>query len=80
MVGEALLVKTTSLADVPQPPFVIVQRKVALCSSAKPVTDEVGLVGVVMFAPLAAPIIVQRPVPTEGVFPAKVNEPLLHFC
>ena len=75
-----MLVKMTSVAEVPQPPFVIVQRKVALCPRIKPVTFEVGLVGVAITAPFAAPIIVQRPVPTEGVLPAKVNAPLLHFC
>ena len=74
------MVKTISLEEAGQAPLEIVQRKVTEAPFAKLKTVAVGLFGDEMVAPLFAPIIVQRPVPTEGVLPAKVNVPLLHCC
>ena len=48
----------------------IVQRRVAVPGKAKPVTPEVGEVGVVMVA--VPETTLHAPVPTVGVFPAKV--------
>ena len=70
--------RLTSLVEAAQTPLMIDQRTVIFCPAVKPVTVEVGLLGVVMVAPFVAPMIDQVPVPTEGVFPAKVNVPLPH--
>ena len=80
MEGATTFVKTISLEEGGQAPLEIVQRKVTEAPFDKLKTVDVALFGVVIVAPLEAPIIVQRPVPTEGVLPAKVNVPLLHFC
>ena len=74
------MVKIISFEDGGQAPLEIVQRKVTEAPFAKLTTVAFGLFGEDMVAPLFAPIIVQRPVPTEGVLPAKVNVPLLHCC
>ena len=55
-----------------------VQRKITFVPKFNPVTVEVGLLGVVTTEPLAAPITVHAPVPTEGVLAAKVKLPVLH--
>ena len=60
-----------------QEPLVTVQRKITLVPKFKPVTVEVALLGAVITEPLAAPITVQAPVPTEGEFAAKVKLPIL---
>jgi len=68
-VGTAFLVITTLSMDAAQGPFVIVHRNV-LAPTPKPVIPETGEEGVVM---VPAPVMsVQLPVPTSGVFPAKV--------
>ena len=77
-VEDKIFERLTSLVEAAQTPLVIAQRTVIFCPAVKPVTVEVGLLGVVMVAPKFAPIIDQVPVPTEGVLPAKVNVPLLH--
>ncbi len=60
---------TTSSCESAQRPFNKVQRNV-LGPTPRPVTPEVGLVGVVMVpVPLTK---VQVPPPVVGVFPAKV--------
>ena len=75
VVGTALFVKTTVLAEVGQLPLDIVQRRVALLP-AETVTLEVGDDGVEMVAvPLAT---VQAPVPITGVFAAIVKAEVLH--
>jgi hypothetical protein len=73
----ALFVKTTSSLE-EHVPFVTVHLNVTELPAVKPVMPVVALVGVVIVAPFAAPTIAQTPLPTEGVLPAKVNEPLLH--
>jgi hypothetical protein len=76
VVGKALLVNNTSSVD-EHAPLVIVQRKVAVVPAAKPVTVVVGEEDdVIVTEPL---ITVHAPVPTVGVFPAIVKEPLLHW-
>ena len=54
------------------------QRKVTEAPAFKPDIEVFGLEGEIIFAPLAAPTKLQKPVPTEGVLAAIVNEPLLH--
>ena len=78
VVGGAVFVKTTSLVEGGQNPLEMDQRNVTEAPAAKPETVELAMVGELMTAPLVAPIIVQSPFPTEGVFPAKVKLPLLH--
>ena len=80
MEGATILVKIISLVEGGQAPLEIVQRTVTEAPFAKLTTVAFGLFGDETVAPLFAPIIVQRPVPTEGVLPAKVNVPLLHCC
>ena len=80
MEGAVILVKTISLVEGGQAPLEIVQRTVTEAPFDKLKTIAFGLFGEEIVAPLFAPIIVQRPVPTEGVLPDKVNEPLLHCC
>ena len=78
--GKELFAKTRS-SEAEQPPFVTVQTRLMEVPALSPVMVEVGLLGVVIVAPLVTPAIVQRPVePTEGVLPAKVKLPLLHFA
>jgi hypothetical protein len=73
----ALFVKTTSSLD-EHVLFVTVHLNVTELPAVKPEIPVVALVGVVIVAPFAAPTIVQTPLPTEGMLPAKVNVPLLH--
>ena len=73
------MVKTTSSVVLVQTPLLIVQRKVTLKPAVKPVTPLTLEVGVVIDAPLAAPMILQVPEPVVGALPAKVNDPILHF-
>jgi hypothetical protein len=73
----ALFVKTTSSLD-EQVLFVTVHLNVTELPAFKPDTPDVALIGVVIVAPFAVPTIVHKPLPTEGVLPAKVKEPLLH--
>jgi hypothetical protein len=71
-----LLAITRSSDEVAQLPLLMVHRRVAELPAARPVTVVVLEVCVVM---LAVPLISdQSPVPTEGLFAAMVNEPLLH--
>jgi hypothetical protein len=73
-----LFVKTTSSLD-EHVPFVTVHLNVTLFPAVNPVIPDVALVGVVIVAPFAAPNIVHKPVAgLVGIFPANVNEPLLH--
>lgn len=65
-------------SDEEQEPLVTVHLKITLVPKFNPVTVEVGLLVVVMTEPLAAPMTVQAPVPTEGVFADKVKLPFLH--
>jgi len=67
---------TTSSVDAEQGEFVIVHRNVVELPTVKPVTPEVGDDGVVI-VPLPD-IFVQVPLPTAGVFPAKVVVVTLH--
>ena len=77
-IGAILFVKTTSSVE-EHVPLVKVQRNVTELPAVKPVTVVVALLlGAVIDAPFAAPIIDQIPLPTEGVLAAKVNVPLLH--
>jgi hypothetical protein len=73
----ALFVKTTSSLD-EHVPFVTVHLSVTEVPDVNPDIADVALAVVVIVAPFAAPTIVHKPLPTEGVLPAKVNEPLLH--
>ena len=59
-------------------PLLIVHRSVTLKPAVNPVTPLLLAVGVVIEAPLAAPMIVHNPVPGAAAFPARVNDPLLH--
>ena len=69
IVGTASLVMITSSVDTAHTPFVIVHLNV-FAPTPSPVTPDVGDDDVVM-APV--PVIkVHVPVPTNGVFPAKV--------
>ena len=78
--GKELLIKTRS-SEAEQPPLETVQIKLMEVPDASPVMVVVGLLGVVIVAPFVAPMIVQRPVEfTEGVLPAKVKLPSLHFA
>ena len=77
MVGDALLVSTTS-SKLVHDPFVIVHLKVTLNPAVSPVIVVVGELMLVMVAPLAAPWIVQVPVPGAAAFPARVNVDVLH--
>ena len=70
------LIKTTSSNESIQGPLAIVQRRVTLLPTCKPVTVLVGLDGVVITAPLASPNIVQVPVPIAAVFPLSVKVPV----
>ena len=74
----ATLFKTTSLVEAGQIPFEIDQRKVTEAPAFKPDIEVVGLEGEIIFAPLAAPTKLQKPVPTEGAFAAIVKVPLPH--
>ena len=73
----ALLVSITS-SKLVHDPLVIVHLNVTLLPAVRPVTVLVADEGVVTVAPLAAPIMLQAPVPVTGTFPAKVKLPLLH--
>ena len=73
------LAKITS-SKASQTPFVTFHLSVTEVPKVNPVTVEVGLLGIEITAPLAAPTIVQIPVPTEGVLAAKMNELLPHFA
>ena len=65
-----------TVADELHVPFVIVQRNTAVVPAGTPVTVDVGEDGVVIVAvPLTS---VHKPVPGEGLFPARVNDPVLH--
>lgn len=76
VVGTALFVNTTVLAEEGQVPLEIVQRSVAVLP-AETVTFDVGDEGVVIVAvPLAT---VQAPVPTIGVLAAIVKADVLHW-
>ena len=75
----ATLFKTTSLVEAAQIPLEIVQPKVTEAPAFKPDIDVVELEGEVIFAPLAAPTKLHKPVPTEGVLAAIVKAPLLHW-
>ncbi len=74
--GNAIFMITSSV-ETAHTPLVIVQRNVTLVPAVNPVTVEAGDVGVVM---VAAPAIrLHAPVPTVGVFPAKVVFPTLQI-
>jgi hypothetical protein len=75
--GVALLVSTTS-SKLVQDPFVIVHLNVTLFPAVSPVTVLVANAGVVIAAPLAAPMILQSPVPVTAAFPANVKLAVLH--
>ena len=75
--GVALLVSITS-SKLVHDPLVIVHLNVTLLPAVRPVTVLVADEGVVTVAPLAAPMMLQAPVPVTGMFPAKVKLPLLH--
>jgi hypothetical protein len=70
--GEALLVRVTS-SKLVHDPLVIVHLRVTLFPAVSPVTVLVADAGVVIVAPLAAPMILQRPVPVTAAFPARVK-------
>src|SRR5919106_1039642 len=76
-VGVALLVSTTSSKLVHEP-LMIVHLKVTLLPAVRPVTVLVAEPGVVMVAPLAAPTMLQVPVPITAAFPARVKFAVLH--
>ena len=65
-------------SDEVQVPLVTVHLKITLVVKFNPVTVDVGLLGVVTTEPLAAPMTVHAPVPTEGVVAVKVKLPFLH--
>ena len=68
---------TTSSVDAVHVPFEMVQRRVALEPTVTPVTVDVREVGVVIVAvPLTT---VHVPVPTAGLFAARVKFPLLQL-
>ena len=67
---QAVVVITTSSVEGVQGELDIVHRRVAVPGTAKPVTPEVGELGVVIVAVPETTLHV--PVPTVGVFPAKV--------
>ena len=69
-VKQAEVVITTSSVEGVQGELEIVQRRVAVPGTAKPVTPDVGELGVVIVAVPETTLHV--PVPTVGVFPAKV--------
>jgi hypothetical protein len=76
VVGKGLLVRTTVDADGVHVALLIVQVNVALVPGAIPVTPELNKVGEVI---VAVPLVtVHNPVPTVGLFPAKVNDDVLH--
>ena len=76
MIGKELLVRTTVDVDGGQVALVIVQVNVALVPAAIPVTPELYKVGEVI---VAVPLVtVHNPDPTVGLFPAKVNDDVLH--
>ena len=77
MDGLSVKVITTSSVDGAQGGFVIVQRRVYTVP-APPEKAEVGLVGVVTVPPTPA-MIVQAPVPAEGVLAARVAEVAQRF-
>jgi len=66
----------TSSEEEAQTPLVMVHRRVAEAPTVKPVIPEVGEEGVVIVAVPANTV--QVPVPTAGVFPAKVAVVTLH--
>ena len=68
--GQAVVVITTASVEAAHGALEIVQRRVAVPATAKPVTPEVGELGVVMVA--VPETTVQFPVPTVGVLPARV--------
>ena len=72
------MVNTTSSVDAVHTPLLIVHLNVTLKPGFSPVTPLTFEVGVVMFAPFAAPTIVHSPELIAGTFPAKVKLPLLH--
>ena len=76
VVGGSSTEMMTSSVDGTQEPLVIVQRKVAEVPITNPVTPEVGLDGVVTVT--IPETTDQAPVPTAGVFPAKVAVVTLH--
>jgi hypothetical protein len=78
-VAGELLVKITS-SEIEQAPLLIVQRNVTDVPTVNPVTALVLEAGVVIVAPLALPTILHRPEPKLGLFPAKVNDPLLQLA
>jgi hypothetical protein len=70
-VGVVLNVITTSSVDGVHGLFEIVHLKVYV-EPAVPIKVEVGLEGVVIFPPVPLTML-QAPVPTEGVLPARVT-------
>ena len=77
IVGNASLVSTTS-SKVEQDPFAIVHRSVTLEPAFNPVTVVVGELILVITAPLAAPWMVQVPVPGPAAFADIVKIDVLH--
>ena len=73
------MVNTTSLVLGVHTPLLIVHRRVTLDPAVSPVTVLVADVGVVMTAPLEGPIMLHKPLPIEGVLPANVKLPVLHW-
>ena len=78
-VGVALLVSTTSSLLTVHTPLLIVHLNVTLLPAVSPVTVLVFEPGVVITAPLAAPMIVHSPVPLAGALPVSVKLPSLQF-
>lgn len=75
--GKAKLVMTTSSVEM-HVPLVMVHRKVAELPAGSPVTvmeDKQGLGTLMTIGPLTTD---QQPVPGDGLFAVRVNDPLLH--
>jgi hypothetical protein len=72
MVGELFVRIISSVEE--QAPFVIVQRRVALDATGRPVTVDVLNDGVVIVAVPETKL--HNPVPVVGALPAKVKDPV----
>ena len=71
------MVRTTS-SKLEHEPLLIVHLRVTLVPAVRPVTVVVAELILVMTAPFAAPWMVQVPVPTTGVLPARVKVLFVH--
>src|SRR5688572_19229077 len=77
--GEKPYSSSTSSKEEVQPGLLIVHRRITEKPCVKPVTVVLRRLGSVIVAPLVAPSIVQKPVPTAGAFPASKKFPLVHL-